>query len=145
MHRLGLAGHIRFQVGCSYILADIRIAQGRLREAIRSYEQSLTLATAHGEPIWGTVDIYVGLSALYCERNDLETAMRFVHQAQELGEHAGLPETRYRLFIVKARIKAVQGDLDGALEHLDERSLDRHTLGLEHAHQEIQGYPSLIP
>jgi hypothetical protein len=38
-------------LGCAIVLADIRLAQGRLREAMRTYEQALTLAI--GEIVLG--------------------------------------------------------------------------------------------
>ena len=37
------AGHLADVLGCSIALADIRITQGRLREAMRTYEQALQL------------------------------------------------------------------------------------------------------
>ena len=115
-----MTGHIRFQIVGTYILADIRIAQGRLHEAVRTYERSLRLATEHGEPVWGTADLYVGLSELHRERDDLEAATKLLMRSKELGEHFGLPETRYRWYVAMARIKEAQGDLDGALDLLDE-------------------------
>src|SRR5215210_2780794 len=115
-----MTGHIRFQIVGTYILADIRIAQGRLHEAVRTYERSLRLATEHGEPVWGTADLYVGLSELHRERDDLEAATELVMRSKELGEHFGLPEMRYRWYVAMARIKEAQGDLDGALDLLDE-------------------------
>ena len=115
-----MTGHIRFQIVGTYILADIRIAQGRLHEAVRTYERSLRLATEHGEPVWGTADLYVGLSELHRERGDLEAATEHLMRSKELGEHFGLPETRYRWYVAMARIKEAQGDLDGALDLLDE-------------------------
>ena len=115
-----MAGHTRFQIAGTHILADIRIAQGRLREAVRTYEQSLRIAEEHGELVWGTASLYVGLSELHRERDDLEAAIEFLMRSQELGEHFGLPETRYRWYVAMARIKEAQGDLDGALDLLDE-------------------------
>lgn len=115
-----MAGHTRFQIAGTYILADIRIAQGRLREAVRTYEQSLRIAEEHSEPVWGTASLYVGLSELHCERGDLEAATELLMRSKELGEHFGLPETRYRWHVAMARIKEAEGDLDGALELLEE-------------------------
>jgi LuxR family maltose regulon positive regulatory protein len=80
----------------------------------------LRLATEHGEPVWGTADLYVGLSELHRERDDLEAATELLMRSKELGEHFGLPETRYRWYVAMARIKEAQGDLDGALDLLDE-------------------------
>ena len=42
MHR---AGHISDVLGCAITLADIRIVQGRLGEAMRTYEQAVTART----------------------------------------------------------------------------------------------------
>jgi LuxR family maltose regulon positive regulatory protein len=115
-----MTGHVRFQIAGTYILADIRIAQGRLNEAVRTYEQSLQVATEQGEPVWGTANLYVGLSELHRERGDLEAAKQHLLRSKELGEHGGLPETRYRWYVAMARIKEAQGDLDAALDLLDE-------------------------
>ena len=43
MASLRRAGHISDALGCAIALADIRMAQGRLREAMRTYEQALQL------------------------------------------------------------------------------------------------------
>jgi LuxR family maltose regulon positive regulatory protein len=43
--------------------ADIRIAQGRLREAMRTYERALRLATSRATRVMrGTADMYVGMA-----------------------------------------------------------------------------------
>ena len=62
----------------------------------------------------------MGLSELHCERNDLDAATQHLLRSKELGEHVGLPETRYRWYVAMARIEEAQGDLDGALDLLDE-------------------------
>jgi LuxR family maltose regulon positive regulatory protein len=118
--RLKMAGYTQFQVVSEHVLAHIRMAQGRLREAERTYEQSLRLATEQGDPVWGTADLYVGLSELHRERDDLEAATRHLLRSKELGEHAGLPDTRHRWYVAMARIKEADGDLNGALDLLDE-------------------------
>ena len=41
-------------------------------------------------------------------------------RSQELGEHAGLPQNRYRWRVAMARIRQAEGDLGGALDLLDE-------------------------
>src|SRR6266581_2873213 len=68
-------GYFSDALGCTIALADIRIAQGRLHEAMSTYEQALQEALGQGEPVLrGTADMYVGLSELHCEQNDLHTA-----------------------------------------------------------------------
>ncbi|MEO6061728.1 MAG: hypothetical protein ABIQ99_07315 [Thermoflexales bacterium] len=77
-------------------LADIRLAQGRTREALRTYEQAMQLATAQGAPALaprGTADIYVGLSELHREHNDLGTATEQLQRGKALGEHTGFLKT----------------------------------------------------
>jgi LuxR family maltose regulon positive regulatory protein len=121
MARMQRAGIIAQAIGCVIALADIRIAQGRLREAMRIYEQGLQLATAHGNPMLrGTADMYVGMSELLCEQNDLPAATQHLLRSQELGEHMGLPQNPYRWRVAMAHVKQTQGDLDAALQLLKE-------------------------
>jgi LuxR family maltose regulon positive regulatory protein len=111
------AGNISGAIG----LADIRIVQGRLHEAMRTYEQALQLATEEGEPVLrGTADMYVGMSELLRERNDLDAAMQHLLISKAMGEHIGLPQNRYRWCVAMSRIREAQGDLDGALNLLRE-------------------------
>ncbi|WP_406079185.1 LuxR C-terminal-related transcriptional regulator [Micromonospora sp. NBC_00858] len=114
-------GHISDVLGCSITLADTRITQGRLGEALRTYEQALQLASHHGGPVLrGMADMYVGMSQIACERNDLDAATQHLRRSQELGEHTGLPQNRYRWRVSMARVLQAQGDLRGALQLLDE-------------------------
>ena len=108
-------------IGGAIALADIRIAQGRLREAMRTYEQALQLAAEQGEPaLRGTADMYVGMSELHREHNDLHAATQHLLRSKELGEHTGFPQNPYRWRVAMARIREAEGDLDGALDLLDE-------------------------
>ena len=115
-----IAGNILFAISGTYGLADIRIAQGRLHEAISTYERALQLALAQGEPaLQGTADLYLGLSGLYREQGDLDAARAYLSRSEALGEQAALPDWPYRLCLAQARMKQVQGDLDGTLELLN--------------------------
>ena len=74
-----------------------------------TYEQALQLATEQGEPVLrGTADMYVGMSELYREHNDLQAATQHLLRSQELGEHTGLPQNRYRWRVAMARIREAQ-------------------------------------
>jgi LuxR family maltose regulon positive regulatory protein len=118
--RLEATGYTQFEISIVYILADIRIAQGRLRDAARIYEQALRQATEQGRGVWGTSDLYVGLGDLHRERNDLEIATQYLLRSKELGEHTALTDTRHRWYVAMARVKAIEGDLGSALDLLDE-------------------------
>ena len=59
------AGHIADILGASIAMADIRVAQGRLRDAQRLYEQNLQLlADNGGRPLRGAADMHVGLAEI---------------------------------------------------------------------------------
>lgn len=108
-------------IGGSVTLADIRITQGRLHEAMSIYERGLQLATKQGAPaLRGAADMHVGISDLYYERNNLNTAEQHLLKSKELGELNGLPKNPYRWRVAMACIRESQGDLEGALDLLDE-------------------------
>jgi LuxR family maltose regulon positive regulatory protein len=121
MAGLRRAGHIADTFGCAIALADIRLVQGRLGEAMRTYEQALQRVPDQGGSVLrGTADMYVGMSGVHRERNDLHAATQQLLRSQELGEHTGLPQNRYRWQVAMARIRQAEGDLDGALDLLNE-------------------------
>jgi LuxR family maltose regulon positive regulatory protein len=115
------AGFIADILGCSIALADIRITQGRLGEAMRTYEQALQLAGEQGGPVLrGTADMHAGISEIHCERGDLRAATQHLLTSQELGEHTGLSQHRYRWRVAMARVAQAEGNLAGALDLLNE-------------------------
>jgi LuxR family maltose regulon positive regulatory protein len=121
MASLKKAGNISDAINGAIALAAIRMAQGRLGQAMRTYERALQLATAQGAPVVrGAADMHVGISELHRERDDLHAATQHLLRSKELGEHAGFPQNRYRWHVAMARIREAQGDLDGALDLLDE-------------------------
>ena len=99
-------------------LADLRIAQGRLREAMTIYERGLR--RANEQALRGAADMHVGMSVLFRERNDLEAATRHLLTSGELGEHAGFSQNPHRWRVAMARVREAEGDLVAALDLLDE-------------------------
>jgi LuxR family maltose regulon positive regulatory protein len=119
--KLRTAGDIPDAISTTVVLADIRLALGRLHEAIRTIEQLLQFIMDQGEPIsLDTADLHRGLSELYLEQGHLEAAAQHLQRSKELGEKAELPVWRYRWCTAQARLNETQGDLDGALALLDE-------------------------
>ena len=115
------AGFVADILGCSIALADIRITQGRLGEALRTYEQALPLGPEQGGPVLrGTADMFVGMSEIARERDDLRAATQHLQRSQELGEHTGLPQNRYRWRVAMARVAQAEENLPGALDLLNE-------------------------
>jgi LuxR family maltose regulon positive regulatory protein len=116
---LAAAGHLPDVLGCSLGLADVQIAQGRLRDATETFTAALRLTGAN-PGLRGAADMHVGLSEVLLERNDLAAAALQLQASTELGEHAGLPQNAYRWRVATARLRQAHGDLDGALQLLDE-------------------------
>ncbi len=105
----------------TFVLANIKLTLGHLYEAISTCERALRLAAEHGEPMpLGTEDVYTGISHLHREQGDLETAAQDLARAKKLGEQVELPDWQYRWCIAQARLGETLGDLDGALDLLDE-------------------------
>lgn len=115
------ANDVANAIGITFILADIKLAQGRLREAVSDYQQSLQLADRQGVPAFlGASDLYRGLSELLCEQSDLEEAAQYLLTARQLGEQSALTGWPHRLCMAQARIRESQGDLAGALVLLEQ-------------------------
>jgi LuxR family maltose regulon positive regulatory protein len=115
------AGYISAAIGGAIVLADIQIAQGRLHEAMTTYERALQWATPPEAPVQrGAADMHVGMSSLHREHNDLEAATQHLLTSQALGELAGLQQNPYRWRAAMARIREAQGDLDEALDLVDQ-------------------------
>ncbi|MGH1365228.1 MAG: LuxR C-terminal-related transcriptional regulator [Calditrichia bacterium] len=105
----------------TFILAEIILAQGRLRDAITTYQQSLLLAEKQGETAFpGTVELHVGLSELYEERGESEVAAEHLAKSKELGTGAMIPGNESRLFAAFSRLKAADGFLDEAMKLLND-------------------------
>lgn len=120
IENLRLGGFISPSIGASITLADIQIAQGCLNEAMTTFEQGLHWATKEARVMQGAADMHVGMSTLHYEHNNLETATQCLLTSQSLGELAGLPQNPYRWRAAMARIRQAQGDLDDALQLLEE-------------------------
>jgi LuxR family maltose regulon positive regulatory protein len=115
------AGHVADALGATIALGDICVAQGRLCDALGTYEESLELVPEQSRSlVRGTADMHVGMSELLLERLDLAAAIEHLQAAKDLGEYAGMPQFPYRWGVATARVRAAEGDLDGALELINE-------------------------
>jgi LuxR family maltose regulon positive regulatory protein len=112
-------GNLIFAVATGAYLAGIMVAQGRLREAERTYKQSIQIASTHDQVRHVTANLYLGLGLLYHEQGDQHSATQHLHKIGELGEQA-LIDWPYRWRLAQARLKEAEGDLEVALDLLDE-------------------------
>jgi len=119
--KLRAAGNIPDAISTTVVLAEIRLALGRLQAAIRTVEQLLQYVMDQGEPVSPhAADLHRELGELYLEQDPPEAAAQQLQISKELGEKAELPVWRYRWHIAQARLIASQGDQEGALTLLDE-------------------------
>lgn len=115
------AGHIADALGCSLTLADLQMTLGRLGAADRTLVHALALADQHGPGVLrGTADMLVAQSRVAWHRNDLDGAAVLLRRAEEFGEPEGLPQHPYRWRVALARLRAGAGDLDDAVQLLDQ-------------------------
>jgi LuxR family maltose regulon positive regulatory protein len=118
------AGGIR-GLSPTYLLADMRIAQGRFREAERILRDALAGAGADGgdeggvAPM-GAANLELGLAEVACERGDLEGCTRHLAACEAMGEGAVQFDTEYRWHLLRARRARSDGDFDAALHELEE-------------------------
>src|SRR4051794_8680727 len=127
MASLERAGYHSDVLGASIALADMRLVQGRLREAMSIFERGLQRAEQTQPVLRGAADMHVGLSQVLRERNDLDAARKHLQASSELGEHVGLPQNRYRWRVASARVREAEGDPSGAMDLLDDA--DRNYVG----------------
>ena len=83
-------GNIIFAIATGAYLAEIIVAQGRLREAERTYKQSIQLASTHDQVRHVTSNLYLGLGLLCHEQGDQQSAAQHLRKSGELGEQTAL-------------------------------------------------------
>ena len=129
LDNLQRGGGVLLRIGGTMILAHIAIAQGRLHEAEHIYEQALRYAMAQQRPegspgtrpaLQGTAELHLGLSELHHEWGDLDSARQHLLRGKALGEHASLAGYEYLWCVVQALVSEAEGDLDSALELLNQ-------------------------
>ena len=97
------AGNTVFAIASTFALADIMVAQGRLQEAARAYQQSLQLASGQDEHVEQVMaHLYLGLAMLYHEMGEREAAAQHLLKSKELGEQSTLPDWPNRWCLARA-------------------------------------------
>jgi LuxR family transcriptional regulator, maltose regulon positive regulatory protein len=115
------AGNYIFSIASAHGLAEILIAQGHLQEALRTYEQSLQLAAAHGREVQGlTAHHHLGLAMLNLEMGNEEIAGQQLQTGLRVGTSCTLADWPYHKSVTQAHWKEFEGDFDAALEWLEE-------------------------
>jgi len=125
-HRIfseGLFQNVHDRIKGTFVLADMKMALGQLREAERVCEHGLRLAKGYVPPMpLGTEDVYSGISKIHREQGYLERAAEDLQICKKLGEQVDLPDWQYRWCIAQSRLDVSMGKLDAAINLLDEAS-----------------------
>ncbi|MEM8605198.1 MAG: LuxR C-terminal-related transcriptional regulator, partial [Cyanobacteria bacterium P01_H01_bin.121] len=114
-------GGVQIAVAATFILANMHMAQGLLRTACKTCEQALQLAAQQPGPILqGTAELHLALSEIHYEQGNLAAANQLLLKGESLREQISISGANYMWWLVKAQLNAAQGDLDTALDQLDE-------------------------
>lgn len=126
------AGNYYFRTFGMVVAAEIRTAQGRLRDAYRQL-QSVVEGDRNGglpegedrttvtgpELVQDPVALYTGLGELHGLKGELDAAEEHLNRGIEIRRRAVLPATVYRLYINRGRTRESRRDLRGALTDFD--------------------------
>ncbi|MDZ7706587.1 MAG: LuxR C-terminal-related transcriptional regulator [Trueperaceae bacterium] len=105
----------------TFAIADVLTAQGRLREASRTYREALRYAAEQDGPtLPGEAEAHVGLAEVHVELGDLEAAERELRAGEALGDAGVLTGDAGRLTAVRARVELALGDAATAHALLDD-------------------------
>jgi len=113
------AGNTMIAVGALCNMAGLWMIQGQLQRAWQANQQALDLATdSHGRRLPVAGKALLGLGEIAREWHDLEAATEYLNQGIELFKLFGELGSVLS-YVTLARIKEVQGDLEGAQEIVD--------------------------
>ncbi|MBU9711542.1 LuxR C-terminal-related transcriptional regulator [Evansella tamaricis] len=100
------------------LLAEIRVEQGKLYEAMRLYEKGLqTSIKSQGITL---SHYFLGLSKLKHMMGNLGEAKRYLQQSLEEGKNRALPGWRYQWYLQQAQLLESNGEFDKALNNFHE-------------------------
>ncbi|GIL36990.1 helix-turn-helix transcriptional regulator [Phycicoccus sp. DTK01] len=117
---LRAAGNLVDALSAAVVLADLWRVSGRPATARERCVQGLRQAEGHGEAVSrATGELHVALAELDVEANELDRARTHLQVADGLISRAPLNEMHFRYFVSAAQLAAAEGNLPGALVHLD--------------------------
>jgi LuxR family maltose regulon positive regulatory protein len=113
--------NLYFAAASTFVLADLREAQGRLHEAVQIYRQSLARAADQEAALRPILSHHhLGLAMLYHEMGAAGSATQAWQKAREVGRQSVLINWPTRWHRALARRKISAGEWAAALELLDE-------------------------
>ena len=113
--RAGLAtGHLAVYLSAIHYLADLRMLQGRLGEALAIYQEAVQHVAEQEGPVFAGIE-RIGVGDLLREWDDLESASGYIHEGLRLAEAGGDFVFLRDGYIARARLEQAQENPDLAL------------------------------
>lgn len=118
VHVAQRAGNLMVAVIAWAELGDLYIAQGKLQQALSTYDYALRYVKGpNGKPLLMTGSLYVGIGEVLREQNKLDEAVENLKKGIELSQ-SWMSMSTLDGHISLARIRQAQGDLDGAMDEM---------------------------
>lgn len=118
MEGMKKTGDIDSTIGGTFLLADIRVAQGRLLDALSLYEKSLEHIPKQGPVPPGTAYVYLGMSKLFREQGNPVIARQYLQRSEVANEFSPFQLWQYRFTLAQAQVEEDQRNFDGAIDLL---------------------------
>ena len=124
---------------------EVLQAQGLLHQSAGQFEQVLELARVLAIPT-APVTGYalVGLGRAWCEWNDLEMSASYVQDGLDYSKKGDIQDVLLRGYLVQARIRQAQGDLEGALQALKNADLAARQMGVEDVRDWVDAFRAQV-
>jgi LuxR family maltose regulon positive regulatory protein len=137
---------IAIRTGLIAMLAMVRRAQGRLEESQRMAEQALALASHDGRvlPLSGAFLAYLLLGLAQCERNELDAAEHTLRQCAQLAGQYQMTMNEILAQFYLGHVLAARGDLNGALNLVEQAEAAAQRYLSPRNLREIAGYRVLL-
>jgi LuxR family maltose regulon positive regulatory protein len=114
------SGNVIVTVTVQCQMAEAQIGQGRLHQALSTYQQALALATTpEGHELPGAGQAHTGLAAINYEWNNLEAVAQHLAEGFRLNRQVGEMGAFDGYLILKS-LKQAQGDAAAALEAIEQ-------------------------
>ena len=120
------AGYVFLAAQATEGLALARYHQGQLRASAESCREVIALSEQSSRSAWPAAQAplaasgYVELAGVHMEWNDLDTAADLLDKALDLCRQVGVTQTLSETYVVQSRLKQARGDMDGAVQVLQE-------------------------
>lgn len=111
------SGHMQAYVNACHNLAQLRLLQGRLRDARTIYEQVNLVVREHGTPIYSGTE-RAGLGDLYREGNQLEDAAEEIETGIEMAEAGDHIFCLTDVYPIRIQLAIAQKDWEAAWSYL---------------------------